>query len=54
MPLDKSNSKAAVSRNIETLLGEGKPRKQAVAIALDIKKRKSKSGGGSVKGKFKW
>ena len=48
MPLDKSNSKAAVSRNIETLLGEGKPRKQAIAIALDIKKRASKASGGSV------
>ena len=48
MPLDKSNSKAAVSRNIETLLGEGKPRKQAIAIALDIKKRASKASGGRV------
>ncbi len=48
MPLDRSNSKAAVSRNIETLLGEGKPRKQAIAIALDIKKRASKATGGRV------
>lgn len=36
MPLIKGYSKGSVSKNIARLLKEGKPRKQAVAIALDI------------------
>ena len=39
MPLDKRKIKSAVSRNISKLVKEGKKRKQAIAIALDIKKR---------------
>ena len=34
MPLRKGSSKAAVSANIRTLLGEFKPRPQAIAIAM--------------------
>lgn len=34
MPLKKGKSDKAVSSNIKTLLKEGKPRAQAVAIAL--------------------
>lgn len=34
MPLRKGKSQAAVSSNIRTLLEEGKPRAQAIAIAL--------------------
>lgn len=36
MPLIKSKSKKAVSSNIKTEMAEGKPQKQAVAIALNV------------------
>lgn len=39
MPLVKSPSRAAVSRNIKTEMAAGKPQKQAVAIALDVQRR---------------
>ncbi len=39
MPLDKSGSKASVGKNIEAELGAGKPRPQAIAIALDTQRR---------------
>lgn len=35
MPLKKGSSKKAVSTNIRTLMREGRPQKQAIAIALD-------------------
>lgn len=34
MPLKKGRSRKAISRNIRTLRREGRPRKQAIAIAL--------------------
>lgn len=39
MPLKKGSSKAAVSSNIRTEIAAGKPRDQAIAIALDIARR---------------
>jgi hypothetical protein len=39
MPLDKSGSKASVGKNIKTEEANGKPHKQAVAIALDTARR---------------
>jgi hypothetical protein len=42
MPLIKSGSKKAVSENIRREMDAGKPQKQAVAIALSIKRKLAK------------
>jgi hypothetical protein len=39
MPLDKSGSKKSVGKNIKTEMKAGRPRKQAIAIALDVQRR---------------
>lgn len=39
MPLKQSSSKAAVGKNIKTEMAAGKPRDQAIAIALDVQRR---------------
>lgn len=39
MPLIKSASKKAVSKNIRTEMKAGKPQKQAVAIALSVQRK---------------
>ena len=36
MPLEKGKSKKAISHNIKTEMHEGKPQKQAVAIAMSV------------------
>jgi len=46
MPLKKGNTEKAISSNIKTLKGEGKPHKQAVAISL--KTAKGYKDGGAV------
>jgi len=42
MPLDKSKSKKAFSKNVATERRAGKPRAQAVAIAYSVKRGKKK------------
>lgn len=42
MPLDKSGSKKSVGANVKTELKAGKPRDQAIAIALDTQRRAGK------------
>jgi len=42
MPLLKGYSKKTVKKNIKTLLSEGYPQKQAVAISMSNVKRKKK------------
>lgn len=50
MPLKTSSSKAAIKQNIKTLKREGKPHKQAVAIALDVAERSKKmNAGGEIR-----
>jgi hypothetical protein len=39
MPLVKSGSKAAIGKNIATETAAGKPRKQAIAIALNTARK---------------
>ena len=39
MPLNKSASDKAFTENLRREIGAGKPQKQAVAIALDLKRR---------------
>jgi hypothetical protein len=43
MPLRKGRGLKTISRNISTLVREGRPQKQAIAIALD-KSRKKRGG----------
>lgn len=42
MPLIKSGSKKAMGTNIKREISAGKPRKQAIAIALDVQRRAKK------------
>lgn len=44
MPLVKSKSKAAFSKNVAAEMHAGKPQKQAVAIAYSVKRRAKKDG----------
>lgn len=51
MPLNKSGSKKAVGENIATELSAGRPRNQAIAIALSTQRRaKSKALAGKIRG----
>jgi hypothetical protein len=42
MPLDKSGSKESVGKNIKKEMKAGKPKKQAVAIALNVERDNAK------------
>jgi hypothetical protein len=39
MPLDKSGSKKSIGKNIKTEEASGKPKKQSIAIALDVARK---------------
>ena len=42
MPLVRSSSKEAFSKNVKAELKAGKPQKQAVAIAYDVQRKATK------------
>ena len=42
MPLDKSGSAQSVGKNIKAEMKAGKPKKQAVAIALNVERDNAK------------
>lgn len=42
MPLVKGKSKKAISQNIKKEIEAGKPRRQAIAIALSVARKKRK------------
>jgi hypothetical protein len=44
MPLIKGSSDKIISKNIATEIKSGKPKKQAIAIALSYAKKKKKCG----------
>ena len=50
MPLVKGRSKRVVSANVSKLVHEGRPQKQAVAIALSTARKTGRSGGKRKKG----
>ena len=43
MPLKKGKSQKVISQNIKTEMAAGKPRNQAIAIAMSKAKRKKKA-----------
>lgn len=48
MPLVKSSSKKAFSKNVKTEMAHGKPQKQAVAIAYATQRTAAKKSGGKA------
>lgn len=52
MPLMKSKSKEAFSSNVRSEMDAGKPQKQALAIAYNIRRKQGKANGGMVNEKL--
>ena len=44
MPLKKGSSKKTISKNIRTEIAHGKPRRQAIAIALSSARKSKRKG----------
>lgn len=44
MPLKKSSSKKAFNKNVKAEMKAGKPQKQALAIAYDVKRKFKRKG----------
>jgi hypothetical protein len=45
VPLKKGYSKGAISRNIRTEIKAGRPRKQAIAVSLNVARKAAKKAG---------
>lgn len=50
MPLIKSSSEKAVGQNISREVAAGRPQKQAIAIAMSVKREAAKRAGKRLKG----
>lgn len=44
MPLKKGSSEKAVSSNIRMMMHEGRPQKQSIAIALEMRRKAKEKG----------
>lgn len=49
MPLIQGYGKSAIGKNIKAEMGAGKPRKQAIAIGLNVARRAAKAAGNPSK-----